>query len=77
MAQNINLLERAPPGGLASPHVRRAALMLGLVAAACMLAYLAQTQNLRSLRQDLARAKAQSEHLQRAIEAELGGVAHR
>ena len=67
MAQNINLLERSPPSGLASPHVRRAVLMLGLLAVACTLAYLAQIHSLRSLRQDLARAKAQSEHLQRAI----------
>jgi hypothetical protein len=65
--QNINLLERRVPTGLASPRVRRAVLMIGLLATIAVLAYLAQSENLRSLRQDLTRTKAQSEHLQRAI----------
>jgi Tfp pilus assembly protein PilN len=66
MPQNINLLERKAPSGLSSARARKAALMLGLLVAAGVLAYLAQSHELRTLRQDLARAKAQSEHLQRA-----------
>jgi len=67
MTQNINLLESAAPRGPASPHVRRAALILGLLAAAGVMTYLAQSHHLRSLHQDLSRVQAQSEHLQRAI----------
>jgi Tfp pilus assembly protein PilN len=67
MPQNINLLERRRPGRLASPQVQRAALMLGLLATVGLLVYLAKSRDLQALRQDLVRAQAQSEHLQRAI----------
>jgi Tfp pilus assembly protein PilN len=67
MPQNINLLERAAPSGLASANARRAALMVGLLAIVGVLVYLAKSHDLQTLRQDLARVQAQSEHLQRAI----------
>jgi Tfp pilus assembly protein PilN len=65
--QHINLLERKAPTGLASPNTRRAALAAALLATLCAAAYLVQTQELRSLRADLERVQAQSEHLHRAI----------
>ncbi len=65
--QNINLLERKAPKGLASPQTRRSALMLALIVMACVLVVLTQMQRLHAARQELARVQSQSEHLQRII----------
>jgi len=65
--QNINLLERKEPTGLSSPKTRRTALAGALLLLCAVAAYLLQVQQLRSLKHDMARVKAQSEHLQRAV----------
>jgi len=65
--QNINLLERKAPTGLASPQTRRAVLGTALFVTFCLAAYLIQSQELRSVSHALARVQAQTEHLNRAI----------
>jgi hypothetical protein len=65
--QNINLLERKAPTGLASPRTRQAVLAGLLAVVACAAAYLVQSQELRVLRHDLERVRAQADHLQRSI----------
>jgi Tfp pilus assembly protein PilN len=67
LRNNINLLERKQPTGLALP-----ALRLGLTLFVAMVAlggfvYLLQGHGLRTVQQDLARVQAQTEHLQHAI----------
>jgi len=65
--QNINLLERKAPTGLASPKTRRAVLGAALLSVFCVAAYLVQSQELRAARHQLDRVQAQAEHLHRAI----------
>jgi len=64
---NVNLLERKAPKGLASPLVRRAAALSGSLVALCALAFVVQSRDLRTIRADLVRVQAQTDHLQRAI----------
>lgn len=64
---NINLLERKAPSGLASPSVRRAIVLGVSLVALGALAFLIQGRNLHTMRRELARVQAQSERLQRAI----------
>jgi Tfp pilus assembly protein PilN len=64
---NINLLERKAPAGLASPATRRMMLLGGSLVALAALYSLAQTRDLHSVRQELARVQARSDRLQRAI----------
>jgi len=64
---NINLLERKAPAGLASPWVRRMMLLGGLVAALATLAGLAQSRDLQRVRHELTRVQAQTERLQRTM----------
>jgi Tfp pilus assembly protein PilN len=65
--ENINLLERKAPSGLASPGIRYAGVGLGSLVIIGVLAYLLESRELRSLRHDLARAQAQTEHLKHAV----------
>lgn len=67
LRNNINLLERKPPTGLASPTVRLALAAFGFLAVLGGIAYLVQGQVMRSVQQDLARVQAQTEHLEHAI----------
>jgi len=64
---NINLLERKPPSGLALPWVRRAVALSGSLVALGTLVFVAQTRDLKAVRHELARVQAQTERLQRAI----------
>ena len=64
---NINLLERKAPTGLASRSVRRAVLVSGSVVTLGAAAFVVQSGALRTVRRDLARIQAQTERLQRAI----------
>jgi Tfp pilus assembly protein PilN len=64
---NINLLERKAPAGLASPWGRRMMLVGGSVAALGALAFLAQGRDLHKIRQELSRVQAQTERLQRTM----------
>ncbi|HUD25056.1 MAG TPA: PilN domain-containing protein [Burkholderiaceae bacterium] len=67
LRNNINLLERAKPTGLALPALRLALTLFVGTAALGGLAFLVQGHALRTVRQDLARVHAQTEHLQHAI----------
>jgi len=64
---NINLLERKAPAGLASPWARRMMLLGGSVAALAALAGLAQSRDLQRVRHELTRVQAQTERLQRTM----------
>jgi Tfp pilus assembly protein PilN len=64
--QNINLLERKAPAGLASRGVRRAVLVSGSLVTLGALAFVVQSRDLRTAQRDLARVQAQTEHLQHA-----------
>ena len=64
---NINLLERRAPAGLASPSVRRAMLLSATLATLGALVFLMQIRHLHAIRQELARVQAQSDRLQRTI----------
>jgi len=75
MQDNINLLERKPPSGLDSPAVRSAILLCGGALALGALAYGLQARDLRTARLELARAQAQTERLQRSIDAAPGSDA--
>ena len=68
MAQdNINLLERKAPSGLASPAVRRAIALTVAVVVVGALAYLLQSRSLVAAKRDLASVQAQTERLRHAI----------
>ncbi len=65
--QNINLLERKAPAGLASRWVRRAIVASVSLVALGALVFLVQSRDLRTVRRDLAHVQAQTERLQHAI----------
>ncbi len=67
LRNNINLLERKPPSGLASPRVRAALALFVLLLVLGGITYLVQGQILRAAQQELAHVQAQTEHLQHAI----------
>jgi Tfp pilus assembly protein PilN len=67
IADNINLLERKAPSGLASPGVRRALVWSVLLVALSAVALMWQTRDLRSVRHELTRVQAQTERLQHGI----------
>jgi Fimbrial assembly protein (PilN) len=64
---NINLFERKPPSGLASPHVRWALFGCGTVVALGVVAFGLQSRDLYRLRQELVRVQARTNRLQHAI----------
>jgi hypothetical protein len=65
--ENINLFERKPPSGLASPHVRWAILGCGTMVALGVVALGVQSRNLIQVRRELTRVQAQTGRLQRAM----------
>jgi Tfp pilus assembly protein PilN len=65
--QNINLLERKAPAGLASRWVRGAIVASVSLVTLGALVFLAQSRDLSAVRRDLARVQAQTERLQHAI----------
>jgi len=68
MAQdNINLLERKVPAGLASRWGRRLILVAGSVAALGALGWMVQSRDLHRIQQELSRVQAQTERLQRTM----------
>jgi len=68
MAQdNINLLERKVPAGLASRWGRRLILVGGSVAALGALGWMVQSRDLHRIQQELSRVQAQTERLQRTM----------
>jgi len=64
---NINLLERKAPTGLASPAVQRAIALVVGVTVVGALAYLVQSRSLVVAKRELARVQAQTERLRHAI----------
>jgi Tfp pilus assembly protein PilN len=64
---NINLLERKAPAGLASPGGRGAMLLCACAVVLGALIYAMQSRNLQTLQRELARVQARTERLQHAI----------
>jgi Tfp pilus assembly protein PilN len=64
---NINLLERKSPSGLASPLMRAALLAAGSALALGALLFVVESGELRRVKRELARTQAQAERLQHDI----------